>query len=113
MKLNFKPVNEKPDLVARPVYQQLQELEMIERVKVAAIDPANAAGDLLSQHYDIPYQAELNCLVVQGKRQENLKYVALLVPYGHKANTGSVTKHALNVSKVSFAPLDYVFIGTD
>ncbi|MFD0897408.1 YbaK/EbsC family protein [Loigolactobacillus binensis] len=112
MQLVFQSVTQQPDLVAAPVYQQLKALAITDQVQVAPIDPAYADGDLLSQHYAIPFAAELNCLIVQGKRQATVKYAALVVPYGHKANTGGVTKHALDVSKVSFAPLADVLAQT-
>lgn len=108
MNLPFEKVSEHKDLVPAVIYDFLTNENLLETVKVAEINPDYADGDLLSQHYDIPIEMEVNCLVVEGKRQERVTYAAVLVPYGKRANTASPTKRALDVSKVSFSPLDYV-----
>ncbi|WP_222703238.1 hypothetical protein [Fusobacterium polymorphum] len=51
---------------------------------------------------------ELNCIIVEGKRKDEKIYSAVVVPYGKKLNSGSPMKKLLDVSKISFAPLDYV-----
>lgn len=45
---------------------------------------------------------------VEVRRGDMVKYAALLVPYGKRANTASLTKRALDSSKVSFADLELV-----
>lgn len=84
------------------------KLEGAQEIKVTEIDPEFALG--LSQYpqFGIPTEKEVNCLVVEGKRGEDKKYAALLVPYGKRANTNATVKRPLDVSKVGFAPLDIV-----
>ena len=51
---------------------------------------------------------ELNCLVVEGQRGEQVKHAALVVPYGKRANMNAKVRGPLDVKKVSFADLNYV-----
>ena len=103
MKLVFNEVTK--DLVPDCVYSFCQKYP---EIQVAEINPNFADGELLSQNYDIPYEMELNCLVVEGKRNEESNYAALLVPYGTRANMNAKVRNPLDAKKVSFANLDYV-----
>lgn len=113
MNLDFQPVQQASHLVPESIYQQLHTLDLLDKVQVAKINPDFADGELLHEQYNVPFESELNCLVVQGKRNGLVKHAAVLVPYGRKANTGSPAKHALDVSKVSFAPLEFVIEQTN
>lgn len=108
MNLEFKPAIERQDLLAPTVWEGIEKLGATEEIKVVEIDPEFALG--LSQYpqFEIPTETEVNCLVVEGKRGEEKKYAALLVPYGKKANTNATVKRPLDVSKVGFAPLETV-----
>lgn len=108
MKLNFQPLAQNIDLVPAQLLVNAKTLDDFQAIKVAEIAPANADGDKLSQAYDIPYDMEVNCLVVEVRRGDTVKYAALLVPYGKRANTASPTKRALDSSKVSFIDLELV-----
>lgn len=112
MLLDFKPALEHPELLAKPVFDFIHIFDKDRKITVAEINPDYADGELLNQHYDIPFEMEVNCLVVKGQRGEDVCYTALLVPYGKKAKTNATIKRPLDVTKVSFVPLDEVLSAT-
>lgn len=112
MLLDFKPALEHPELLAKPVLDFIHTFDKDRQITVAEINPDYADGELLSQQYDMPFEMEVNCLVVKGQRGEDVRYAALLVPYGKKAKTNATIKRPLDVAKVSFAPLDEVLSAT-
>lgn len=97
-----------PALVPASIYRLSEILADHHQIGVAEICPDFADGLLLSQEYGVPLEMELNCLVVEGVRGEEKRYAAIVLPYGKRANTGSMVKQQLDAKKVSFAPLDYV-----
>lgn len=112
MNLTFTPFEEAPELVTANMADFIRQQGLAAKVAVAEIDPAFADGALLSEHYQIPIEMEVNCLVVEGRRGERVTYAAVLVPYGMRANTASPIMRALDASKVTFANLDFVLDAT-
>ena len=112
MNLDFHPAHKHPELLAPSVYRFIQDFDKEQVIKAAQINPDFADGDLLSQHYGILYEMEVNCLVVQGQRGDKIRFAALLVPYGKKAKTNATVKGPLDAAKVSFAKLDDVLTAT-
>ncbi len=108
MKLEFKKIEENKDLLPDLVYTYIKAFDKVDLIRAAKIDPAFADGESLSREYDIPYEMELNCLIVEGQRGENRKYAALVVPYGKRANMNAKVRGPLDVKKVSFADLNQV-----
>ena len=108
MNLAFNHYEEAKELLPESVYSCLKMIDPEGETKVAEIDPACADGESLHQVYGVPYEKELNCLVVAGSRGEETTYAALLVPYGKRASMNSVVRTPLNAKKVVFADLDYV-----
>ncbi|WP_029759298.1 MULTISPECIES: YbaK/EbsC family protein [Fusobacterium] len=108
MKLKFEKLENLKELVPEVIYNFVYKNKLENKVKVAEINPDFADGQLLSENYDVPLEIELNCIIVEGKRKDEIIYSAVVVPYGKKLNTGSPMKKLLNVSKISFAPLEYV-----
>ena len=108
MKLEFKKIEENKDLLPDIVYAYIKDFDKEGLIKAAKIDPAFADGESLSREYDIPYEMELNCLIVEGQRGENRKYAALVVPYGKRANMNAKVRGPLDAKKVSFADLNQV-----
>lgn len=106
MKLEFKKIEENKDLLPDIVYAYIKAFDKEGLIKAAKIDPAFADGESLSREYDIPYEMELNCLIVEGQRGENRKYAALVVPYGKRANMNAKVRGPLDAKKVSFADLN-------
>ena len=108
MKLEFKEIAENKDLLPIQVYEIIRDFDREGLVKAAKIDPAFADGESLSREYEVPYEMELNCLIVEGQRGDTVKYAALVVPYGKRANMNAKVRTPLDVKKVSFADLNYV-----
>ena len=108
MKLEFKDIEENKELLPDAVYEYIVSHGYSSDMKVAEIDPAFADGEALSREYDIPYEMELNCLVIEGRRGDEARYAALVLPYGKRANMNAKVRGPLDVKKVSFADLEYV-----
>ncbi len=108
VKLEFKDIEENKELLPQSVYDYIVSQGLSKAIRVAKIDPAFADGEALSKEYDIPYEMELNCLVVEGRRGEAVRYAGLVLPYGRRANMNSKVRGPLDVKKVSFADLEYV-----
>ncbi|MBR2788980.1 MAG: hypothetical protein IKD94_07430 [Erysipelotrichaceae bacterium] len=109
MKLDFKEINEETkELLPDSVYAFIQTFDHESRIRVAQINPEYADGQSLSEQYDIPYEMELNCLLVEGRRKDNISYAALIVPYGYRANMNAKVRNPLDAKEVRFADLDYV-----
>ena len=108
MKLEFQSIEERKDLLPEKVYEYIKAFDTKGCIRVSEIDPVFADGESLSREYDVPYEMELNCLVVEGQRGEQLKHAALVVPYGKRANMNAKVRNPLDVKKVSFADLNYV-----
>ena len=108
MPIIFRNIDTAEDILPESVYRCLKTIDPEGAAKVGEIDPACADGESLHQVYGVPYEKELNCLVVAGSRGEETTYAALLVPYGKRASMNSVVRTPLNAKRVVFADLDYV-----
>lgn len=108
MNLDFKQASVSKELLPSSVWESIVNLNATQEIQVAEINPEFADGESLNREYGVPFEQEANCLVLEGKRGDEKKYAALLIPYGKKANTNATVKRPLDVSKVGFAPLDFV-----
>lgn len=68
MKLEFQSIEERKDLLPEKVYEYIKAFDTKGCIRISEIDPAFADGESLSREYDVPYEMELNCLVVEGQR---------------------------------------------
>ena len=110
-KLQFNPIIENQNLVPSCIYNFVSKWnDEIEKNKflVAEINPDFADGNKLCDEYNIDKKIGFNCLIVECKRNETIKYCALIVPVGYKYNMGSVVRKYTNSRVVSVAPLEYV-----
>ncbi len=108
MKLVFEEIGNNTQLLPEEVCAFIRRFDKEKQIRAAQIDPRFADGASLSAQYDLPLEMELNCLIVEGKRNEETIYVAILVPYGKKVNLNSKVRNLLGVRKVSFADLNKV-----
>ena len=75
MKLNFQTIDENTrNLLPAGVYEYVTSPRWAGQFLAAEIDPEFADGESLSREYDIPYEMELNCLVVEGRRKDVVRY---------------------------------------
>lgn len=108
MNLEFRPIRENDELLPAPVCAFLMPYAGQYDIRTAEIDPAFADGENMHVQYGVRYEEELNCLIVEGSRDETKRYAALLVPYGKRAGMNAKVRNPLNAKKVTFAPLEYV-----
>lgn len=109
--LEFKPIIDNKHLVPSCIYDFVSNWkEDSEKSKflVAGILPEEADGHILCEHYNIKEECGYNCLIVECKRNDIIKYYALMVPVGYRYNMGSVVRKYTNSRTVSVADLNYV-----
>ncbi len=107
--LEFKPIIENKYLVPDCIYDFISDWNKEEQKDflVAEIDSECADGEKLCNRYNIDKNIGFNCLIVECKRNDVIKYCALIVPIGYKYNMGSVVRKYTNSRVVSVAPLDF------
>ena len=71
---------------------------------MAEIDPALADTEAFCAAYGIEPAASANCVVVAGKRGEDVRFAACLVLATTRADVNGVVRRRLDVRKASFAP---------
>ncbi len=112
--LLFNSIIENSNLVPRCINDFVTKWDSYEQSKflVAEINSEFADGHDLCKEYHIDEKMGFNCLIVECKRNDVVKYCALIVPIGYKYNMGSVVRKYTNSRTVSVAPLDYVLKST-
>lgn len=94
--------------LAIPVAEALVALPsaVLSTVEGAPIDPDLADTAAFSAAYGYPLTGGANCIVVAGKRGEDVRYAACVVLASTKLDVNRVVKRLLDVRKASFAPMD-------
>lgn len=113
--LNFKKVIDNKDLVSISTYQYINNIyskEEKDNIFVAEINPKYMDGIKLYEEYNLDNTLGVNCLICECRRNEIIKYVALLVPTGFKYNMSNVVRKHTNSRMVSVANLEYVLENT-
>ncbi|TDN43682.1 prolyl-tRNA editing enzyme YbaK/EbsC (Cys-tRNA(Pro) deacylase) [Curtobacterium flaccumfaciens] len=95
-------------LVAVSVAEALAVLpsDVLTRIEAAPIDPDLADTAAFSDAYGFPLEGGANCIVVAGKRGDEVRYAACVVLASTKLDVNRVVKKLLDVRKASFAPMD-------
>lgn len=75
-------------------------------VLVAQIDPELADTAAMTQAYDLPLAASVNCVLVAGRREGDERVAAALVRATTRADVNTTVKRLLDVRKASFLPMD-------
>jgi prolyl-tRNA editing enzyme YbaK/EbsC (Cys-tRNA(Pro) deacylase) len=101
--LELVPALTRPDLLADPV---LKALEGISGVDVAPIDPELADTAAFCQRYGVALAESANCVVIAGKRDGEVRYLACVVLATTRADVNGLARKRLDVRKASFAPMD-------
>jgi prolyl-tRNA editing enzyme YbaK/EbsC (Cys-tRNA(Pro) deacylase) len=109
--LTALPPLEHPDLMAPGTAAAIAAWfearpEIAGAVGVAAIDPALSDTAALTEAYDLPPEASVNCVVVSGKREGVEKVAAAVVRADTRADVNNMVRRLLNVRKASFMPMD-------
>ncbi len=106
--LQAVPALDRPDLLGDPVALALKSLDPVDAalVGVAEIDPDLADTAAFCAAYSSPLDASANCVVVAGRRGEEIRYAACLVLATTRADVNGLVRKRLNARKASFAPMD-------
>ncbi|WP_336922397.1 YbaK/EbsC family protein [Aquipuribacter sp. SD81] len=102
--LDTAPALDRPDLLAAPVAAAAQDLPPDE-VLVAPIDPDLADTAAFCASYDVGLEVSANCVVVAGRRGEDVRYAACVVLATTRADVNGVVRRRLDARKASFAPM--------
>lgn len=102
--LDVQEVTDAQHLLAGSVKQALAEAAG--DVGVAAIDPDLADTAAFCEHYGVPLRASANCVIVAGKRGQDVTYAACLALATTRVNVNTVVRKRLQARKASFAPMD-------
>ena len=104
--LSWTPALERPELLAVAVRKAIENDPALAAVaEVAEIDPIHADTEALCGHYDVTMDQSANCVVVAGRRGEQVSFAACLVLATTRADVNGVVRKQLNARKASFAPL--------
>jgi prolyl-tRNA editing enzyme YbaK/EbsC (Cys-tRNA(Pro) deacylase) len=107
--LELAPALTRPDLLADPVLAALRGAageQPVEQIAVAAIDPELADTAAFCERYGVALQESANCVVIAGKRDGEVRYLACVVLATTRADVNGIARKRLDVRKASFAPMD-------
>ena len=104
--LDWRPAAGSTDLLAAVVSSFLNGWEHAASVDVAEIDPELADTAAFCDRYDVPLTASANCVVVAGRRGDDVRYAACLILATDRADVNGVVRRRLDARKASFAPMD-------
>ena len=104
--LTWVPALQRPDLLAEPVRRALENLPRAAEVRVAEIDPELADTAAMTEAYELPLEASVNCVLVAGKRAGDERVAACAVRATTRADVNSTVRRLLDVRKASFWPTD-------
>ena len=98
--LTWLPLADRADLVAPPV---AAAAHLVPGARVAEIDPHLADTATFCETYDVAPDASANCVVVAGRRGDEVTYAAVMILATDRADINKVVRKELGVRKVSFA----------
>lgn len=104
--LRSVPALDRPDLLADPVGAALAGWAAAAEVGVVTIDPDLADTAAMSEAYEVPLEASVNCVLVAGSRGGEERVAACLVRADTRADVNRTVKRLLDVRKASFLPME-------
>ena len=111
-RLDLAPALDRPDLLAPPVLAALRTWPRAAEVQVAPIDPELADTEAFCAAYGIELAASANCVVVAGRRGEDVRRAACLVLATTRADVNGRVRRRLDARKASFAPFEQTVADT-
>jgi prolyl-tRNA editing enzyme YbaK/EbsC (Cys-tRNA(Pro) deacylase) len=96
----------KDGLVASPVARVLADWPYAEQVLAAPIDPELADTAAFCDRYAVQLDDSANCVVIAGRRGDQVSYAACVVLATTRADVNSVVRRRLGARKASFASMD-------
>jgi prolyl-tRNA editing enzyme YbaK/EbsC (Cys-tRNA(Pro) deacylase) len=110
--LVWVPAVQRLQLLACPVRKAVENEPVLVAAEVTEIDPAFADTEALCAHYDVEPTESANCVVVAGRRGEQISFAACVVLASGRADVNGVVRRHLGARKASFAPLAEVVTET-
>jgi prolyl-tRNA editing enzyme YbaK/EbsC (Cys-tRNA(Pro) deacylase) len=101
--LQWQPAS--ADLVADPVTAALADWPPASAVLAAAIDPELADTAAFCERYGVELADSANCVVIAGRRGEDVRYAACIVLATTRADVNTVVRKRLDARRASFAPM--------
>lgn len=93
------------DLVAAPVADALSAWSRAAEVLVAPIEPGLADTAEFCARYGVEPADSANCVVIAGRRGDDVRYAACVVLASTRADVNGVVRRRLDARKASFAPM--------
>ena len=103
--LVWVPALQRPDLLAVAVRKAIENEPALAALDVAEIDPQYADTEALCDRYDVTTGESANCVVVAGRRGEQVSLAACVILATTRADVNGLVRKHLNARKASFAPL--------
>jgi prolyl-tRNA editing enzyme YbaK/EbsC (Cys-tRNA(Pro) deacylase) len=103
--LAWVPALERPDLLAVAVRKAIENDAALASAEVAEIDPAFADTEALCTRYDVTPAECANCVVVSGRRGDQISLAACVILATTRADVNGLVRKQLKARKASFAPL--------
>lgn len=103
------PALDRPDLLAPRVAAALIELGSklpADAVSVAEIDPGLADTAEFCERYGVAPSESVNCIVVVGRREGDIRFAACVLLSTTKADVNTVVRRQIDVRKISFAKVE-------
>ena len=109
--LTWERAVDRPDLLAASTHAAISGWAVVEpavadAVVVTQIDPDLADTAAMTEAYDLPLAASVNCVLVAGRREGVERTAACLVRAPTRADVNNAVKRLLDVRKASFLPMD-------
>jgi prolyl-tRNA editing enzyme YbaK/EbsC (Cys-tRNA(Pro) deacylase) len=104
-----RPAAECLELLAEPVADALRSWQgpvPVEQLLYVDTDPGNADTAVFGEVYGVPPEQSANCVVVAGKRGQDVTLAACVVLAHTRADVNGLVRRHLGVRKASFAPMD-------
>ncbi|GHH78855.1 YbaK/EbsC family protein [Promicromonospora soli] len=116
--LVWAPALDHPELLAGPVLAALTAWAQADprvagQVAVTEIDPDHAETATLNELHGLPPEASANCVLVAGKRGDDERVAACVVPASTFADVNRRVRKLLDVRKASFLPMDRAVADSD
>jgi prolyl-tRNA editing enzyme YbaK/EbsC (Cys-tRNA(Pro) deacylase) len=107
MELLYTSALEAADLLAPPVVTFLEGFTTAaDLLQVAAIDPGLADTAACCEAYGFTMDASANCVIIAGKRGDEIRYAACVVLATTRADVNGFVRKRLDAKKASFAPME-------
>jgi prolyl-tRNA editing enzyme YbaK/EbsC (Cys-tRNA(Pro) deacylase) len=103
-RLDLSPALDRRDLLGPPVLELLLRWPRAGEVRVAQIDPGLADTAAFCAAYAIAPEQSANCVVVAGRRGDDVRLAACLVLATTRVDVNGVVRRRLDARKASFAP---------